>query len=71
MGRRHVGPRQVKHQRTIQGKIYVPVVLKVIKSDSDGPRLFEMVRYDETVHLQGGEHFWIVYGPEELARRVS
>ena len=54
-----------------QARLYVPVVLKVIKSDSDGPRLFEMVRYDETVHLQGGEHFWIVYGPEELARRVS
>lgn len=54
-----------------QARLYVPVVLKVIKSDSDGPRLFEMVRHDETVHLQGGEHFWIVYGPEELARRVS
>ena len=61
----------MKHQKTINGKIYVPVVLKVVKSDDEGPRQFEMVRFDETVHLRGGEHFWIVYGPEELARRFS
>ena len=42
----------MKHQKTINGKIYVPVVLKVVKSDDEGPRQFEMVRFDETVHLR-------------------
>ena len=62
----------MKHQKTINGKIYVPVVLKVVKSDDEGPRQFEMVRFDDgTSPIRGGEHFWIVYGPEELARRFS
>jgi hypothetical protein len=58
-------------QRTIKGKVYVPCVLHVVASDSDGPRLFKLVRFDERVHLKEGDAFWIVYAPEEMARRLS
>jgi hypothetical protein len=57
--------------RTIRGKIYVPCVLKVVEKDSAGPRLFSLVRQDESVKLEGGEDFWIVWAPEEMMQRYN
>ena len=55
----------------IRGKHYQPAVLKVVAKDGDGPRLFSLVRMDESVHLKEGDQFWIVYAPEEMIRRFS
>lgn len=57
--------------RTISGKTYVPVVLKVIGSDGEGPRTFQLLRDDETMNLEGGEQFWIAYVFEDVLRRLS
>lgn len=58
-------------QRTIGGKNYFLAVFKVEKSDESGPRLFSLLRDDETTHIEGGEHFWTVWVPEENLRRLS
>lgn len=60
-----------KNTRTIRGKNYRPTIFKVLTSDGEGPRTFELVRDDEVVHLEGGEQFWIVYALEDVLRRRS
>ncbi len=47
------------------------VVLQVVEEDPDGsPRTFRLLRDDESVKLEGGEKFWVVYGPEELKKKA-
>lgn len=48
------------------------VVLQTVERDEDGsPRLFRLLRDDESVHLEGGEEFWVVYGHEALVKHAK
>lgn len=57
--------------RTISGKVYKLVVFKVLEKDGEGPRVFRLLRDDETTSIGGGEEFWTGYVPEENTRRYS
>jgi len=48
------------------------VVLQVIERDEGGaPRTFRVLRDNESVHLEGGEEFFVVYGPRVLSEKAK
>lgn len=54
----------------IGDEVYVATVLKVTGKDPDGsPRVFELLREDESVSLAGGEQFFVVYALASMSRR--
>jgi len=57
----------MKHKpRWIQtgGEKFISTVLQVIEKDELGrPKTFRLLRDDETVNLEGGEQFFVVYAP--------
>lgn len=55
----------------VGGKKYRATVLKVIEEDSLGPRMFQLLRDDESTDIEGGEQFWIVYVSEEMLAKVK
>lgn len=51
---------------------FYPVVLQVVEKDEDGsPRMMRLLKDTESVKIEGGEEFWIVYGPDELRRMAK
>ena len=48
------------------GTTYRPLVLQVVESDGKGPRVFRRLNEDESVKVQDGMEFWIVYANEEV-----
>jgi len=48
------------------GTIYRPMVLQVIESDRQGPRVFRRLHEKESVTLEEGMSFWIVYASEDV-----
>lgn len=47
------------------------VVLQVIERDETGePRTFRLLRDHESVHIEGGEEFYVVYGPRCLSEKA-
>ncbi len=51
-------------------KVYRATVLQITERDPDGtPRAFRLLRDDESVHLQGGEAFEVVFARADLQER--
>lgn len=47
-------------------------VLHVIEKHPDGtPKIVEVMKDDDSIHLEGGEEFWVVYGPQRMITRRS
>lgn len=54
-----------------QGVKFYPVVLQVTETDESGaPRVFRLLRDDESVSIEGGEEFFVVYGPKVLSDKA-
>lgn len=54
----------------VNGERYPATVLQAIEHDEDGtPRTFRLLHDDESVHLDGGEKFWVVFAPPAMSRR--
>ena len=54
------------------GKKFYAAVLQVIEKHPDGtPKICSVMKDDESVHIDGGEEFWVVYGPKEMITRRS
>ena len=63
-------PRKPPATMHVAVRRYRALVLKVEERDPDGtPRVCRLLRDDESTHLEGGEHFWIVYAPDGLTQR--
>ena len=60
-----------KKKKILVGRdVYHACVLQVIEEDPDGsPRVLRVLRDDETVRLEGGEKFHIVFALPGLSRR--
>jgi hypothetical protein len=56
-----------KYQLQGRRDVVRPVVLRTITRDDFGrPRTFEVLYDEETVHLKGGEHFWVLFAPDAM-----
>ena len=53
------------------GEEYRATVLRVTKSDAKGPREFVLLRDDESVDVEEGMQFWIVYASEKVLAKVN
>lgn len=54
---------------SIGGKRYSQVVIKVLERDAKGRPSKVDILYDESVtKIKGGEHFWIIWAPIDMAR---
>lgn len=59
-------------EKSKPGKIELPdgtyrvMVLQVVESDGQGPRVFRRLRDEESVKVEEGMEFWIVYASEKV-----
>lgn len=53
----------------VAGERWTPAVLQVVDRDDNGaPRTFRAMRHDESVHIEGGEAFFVVYASPAFHR---
>lgn len=48
------------------GSTYRPMVLQVVESDAFGPRVFRRLREEESVKVEEGMAFWVVYAQDAV-----
>ncbi len=52
----------------INGEVYRPLVLQVIESDGRGARTFRRLHEDESVKVEDGMSFWVVFAKDEMLK---